>query len=78
MKLARARSTGSDGLPVIALDSGYIREAAKRLTLWEKGLLYTVLLQARFAKRPSKAQRALLALFASTADAPPTAGGDHV
>jgi hypothetical protein len=45
-----------------------LKQAMRRLSLWEGGLLSSQLMRAARAKRPNKDQRVLLALFADRGD----------
>jgi len=67
-KLARAFEIGPDGERHVKIDIEAMLAASLRLSLWERGLLWERLLMAAKAKRVSKDQRVLLALFASTDD----------
>ena len=58
-KLARARE--DDGLKVCPRR---MRVMTETLNIWEEGLVAQVLMKAAMARRLSKEQRALLALFA--------------
>lgn len=58
----------------VDLDVGYLSSCMRRLTLWESGLLVDSLMRAAAAKRLTKEQRVLLALFVSAAPTESEAG----
>lgn len=64
------------GAEIILLDHKFMAGALVRLPLWERGLVVEAVLRAAKAKHPSKAQRALLALFLT--NDPKAHGGDDV
>ena len=61
---------------ILLLDQKFMAGALVRLPLWERGLVWEAVLRAAKAKHPSKAQRALLALFLT--NDPNAHGGDDV
>ena len=63
--LARSFETDENGDRIkVLVDLEVLKSTMMRLSLWERGLVATQLMQAAAAKRPTKDQRALLALFA--------------
>jgi hypothetical protein len=62
--LARAFETDENGGRFFSVNIPVMMEAMRRLSLWERGLVVGQLMKAAAAKRPTKDQRALLALFA--------------
>lgn len=60
-KLAKAISGGHP--PFVDLDVKHLTSCMDRLSLWEGGLLIDALMRAATAKKLTKEQRVLLALF---------------
>lgn len=54
----------------VKLDLDFMIQSMDRLSLWERGLLADALMRAGNSRRPTRTQRALLALFIHR-------GGDH-
>ena len=71
--LVRAFETDEKGDRIFLVDLAVLKQTMKRLSLWERGLVACQLMRAAAAKRPSKDQRALLALFARRGAANETA-----
>lgn len=59
----RAAIAVSDGQPHVDLDVAHLSSCMSRLSLWESGLLVQVLMRAATARKLSREQRVLLALF---------------
>jgi hypothetical protein len=66
--IARAFDSDDNGERRFRIDMKALKQAMRRLSLWESGLLSSQLMRAARAKRPSKDQRVLLALFADRGD----------
>lgn len=67
-KLARAIST-INGERRVQLDVAHLHSCMGRLSLWEGGLLMDALMRAAQARKLSREQRVLLALFVHDEDA---------
>ena len=61
--IARCIETDADGETYLKIDIKTMRVVLDRLSLWERGLLSECLEKAARAKRKSRDQRALLAIF---------------
>jgi hypothetical protein len=68
--LSAAIDDTEKGRREIKFDLDYMIQSMDRLSLWERGLLAEALVRAGNSRRPSRTQRALLALFIHR-------GGDH-
>ena len=64
-KCRSAITTDNVGGVFAKIDVDHMHAALMRLSAWERGILTTAVLRAITAKRPTLAQRALLALFLS-------------
>ena len=62
-KLQRTVIRDKGEIGTLLLDQAFMANAFVRLSLWERGLVLDAVLHAAKAKHPTKAQRALLALF---------------
>jgi hypothetical protein len=62
-KLRAAISADATGNPHVDLDVAHLSRCMGRLSLWEGGLLIDSLMRAATARKLSKEQRVLLALF---------------
>lgn len=62
-KLLASAIATSSGRREMRLDIDYMQQAMDRLSAWECGLLTEALARAGNARRPTRTQRALLALF---------------
>jgi len=67
-KLRAAIAQNPDGNRHVDLDIPHLTSSLRRLNLWEGGLLIDTLMRAAQAKRLSKEQRVLLALFVHNQD----------
>lgn len=61
-------SEDAAGRAYAKIDIAQMHTALMRLSSWERGILTTALLKSVAAKRPTLAQRALLALFLHEGD----------
>lgn len=64
-KVERSIETDADGEKYLRVDLAMMKAVMSRMTLWERGLLDECLERAAKARRKTKDQRALLAIFAS-------------
>jgi hypothetical protein len=62
--IARAFDSDDNGERRFRINMTALKQAMRRLSLWESGLLSAQLMRAARTKRPNKDQRVLLALFA--------------